>query len=388
MKLPNVLVAALASTISAKNKDKPNEVDDLAAEGLHRMQAYYSENPLPSPGECTLDNVAVRRDWSALSKQERRSYIQAVKCLARLPAKTPAAIASGARSRYDDLVVTHILQAFTIHGTANFLTWHRYYTWAFEQMLRNECGYKGYQPYYNWGHWADNPKASPFFDGSDTSMSGDGAYIANRTSVCFPSTEMCYIQLQPGSGGGCVTSGPFKDWKINLGPLAAVSLPPPRPNPQPNGLGYNPRCLSRDISLQSASETRDSVVAALIRNNTTITSFQTVLGGEFAQGKMGPHVGGHNTIGGDAGSDFINSPADPAFFAHHAMVDRVYWTWQNLDLEGRKEAIAGGTSGVGDPGEPGTLEDVITLGEWVGVGNVTIREAMSTVGGPFCYVYA
>jgi len=63
MKLSNVLLAALASTGSAKNKDKPNEVDTLAAEGLHEMQAYYSENPLPSPGKCTLDNVAVRRDW-------------------------------------------------------------------------------------------------------------------------------------------------------------------------------------------------------------------------------------------------------------------------------------------------------------------------------------
>jgi tyrosinase len=146
-----------------------------------------------------------------LNKSEKRNYIDSVKCLAKLPARTPAAIAAGAKSRYDDLVVSHIQQAFTIHGTANFLTWHRYYTWAFEQMLRKECGYKGYQPYYNWGWWADNPKASPFFDGSDTSMSGDGAYVAGRSSVCFPSSEMCYIQLQPGSGGGCVTSGPFKE---------------------------------------------------------------------------------------------------------------------------------------------------------------------------------
>jgi tyrosinase len=84
-----------------------------------------------------------------LSKSEKRNYIDAVKCLAKLPAKTPAAVAAGAKSRYDDLVVTHIQQAFTIHGTANFLTWHRYYTWAFEQMLRKECGYKGYQPYYS-----------------------------------------------------------------------------------------------------------------------------------------------------------------------------------------------------------------------------------------------
>jgi len=63
MKLFHVLLAALASTASAESKDKPNEVDSLAAESLHRMQAYYSENPIPSPGTCTLDNVAVRRDW-------------------------------------------------------------------------------------------------------------------------------------------------------------------------------------------------------------------------------------------------------------------------------------------------------------------------------------
>lgn len=158
-----------------------------------------------------FDLLRLIRIRSTLSKGERRSYIDAVKCLAKKPARTPAAIASGAKSRYDDLVVTHIQQAYTIHGTASFLTWHRYYTWAFEQMLRNECGYKGYQPYYNWGWWADDPKSSPFFDGSDTSMSGDGSYVKGRSSVCFPSTEMCYIQLQPGSGGGCVTSGPFKE---------------------------------------------------------------------------------------------------------------------------------------------------------------------------------
>lgn len=29
---------------------------------------------------------------------------------------------------------------------ANFLHWHRYYVWAYEVALRDECGYKGYQP--------------------------------------------------------------------------------------------------------------------------------------------------------------------------------------------------------------------------------------------------
>jgi tyrosinase len=61
MKLSNVLVAALASVASAK--DKPQEVNALAAQGLHALEAYYSKNALPSPKKCTLDNVAVRREW-------------------------------------------------------------------------------------------------------------------------------------------------------------------------------------------------------------------------------------------------------------------------------------------------------------------------------------
>jgi hypothetical protein len=29
---------------------------------------------------------------------------------------------------------------------ANFLSWHRYFVWTYETALREECGYKGYQP--------------------------------------------------------------------------------------------------------------------------------------------------------------------------------------------------------------------------------------------------
>jgi tyrosinase len=225
MKLFNVMIVVLAGIVGTDKK--PEEVNALAAQGLHNLKAYYSKNSLPSPKKCTLNNVAVLREWlvnahrsnlltltlnrSTLSKGERRNYIAAMNCLAKRPARTPTAIAAGAKSRYDDLVVTHIQQAYTIHGTASFLIWHRYYTWAFDQMLQNKCGCKGYQPHYNWGWWANDPKGSPFFDGSDTSMSGTSSYVKERKSVCFQSTEMCYIQLQPGSGGGCVTSGPFKE---------------------------------------------------------------------------------------------------------------------------------------------------------------------------------
>jgi len=101
------------------------------------------------------------------------------------------------------------------------------------------------------------------------------------------------------------------------------------------------------------------------------------------------HTGGHYTIGGDAGSDFYNSPADPAFYPHHGMIDRVWWTWQNLDLESRGRAVAGSAGAIGDTtATNATLGDKLVIGPYVGYPNVTIGEAISTIGGPFCYVYA
>ena len=95
----------------------------------------------------------------------------------------------------------------SIHGTGNFLSWHRYYTFAYETALRVECGFNGTQPYWDWGRWAASPETSPIFDGSDTSMSGQGEKVQHSSNGLKPA----------GEGGGCIKSGPFKDMKINLG---------------------------------------------------------------------------------------------------------------------------------------------------------------------------
>jgi tyrosinase len=62
---------------------------------------------------------------------------------------------------------------------------------------------------------------------------------------------------------------------------------------------------------------------------------------QFAGPFMGVHHGGHYTVGGDAGSDFLNSPPDPTFWFHHGVIDRVWWIWQNQDLETRGRAVVG-----------------------------------------------
>jgi tyrosinase len=110
--------------------------------------------------------------------------------------------------------------------------------------------------------------------------------------------------------------------------------------------------------------------------------------GDFPNGFLGVHTGGHFTVGGDPGGDLFVSPGDPYFFFHHAMIDRTYWNWQNLDLAKRQFALAGTiTLNNMPPSRNASLSDAIDLG-YVGVPVTTIGEASNTLGGPFCYIYA
>jgi tyrosinase len=292
----------------------------------------------------------------------------------------------GARSRYDDLVAVHMNQTLAIHGTANFLSWHRYFTWVYEQALRDECGYRGYQPYWNWGKWAHDPLSSPVFDGSETSMSGNGAFEEHNCTDALPTGLNC---IPPGSGGGCVDSGPFRNMTVNLGPVAPT-LAEPEVVPSESLYAYNPRCLKRDISSWVSRQwTTDQNSTDLIQDNNDIGSFQDTMQGDFPNGVFGVHTGGHFTIGGDPGGDLFTSPGDPAFFLHHAQIDRTWWIWQNQAPEQRTSAIAGTiTLNNSPPSRDGTLEDPIDLG--VNAAVVSISSVMSTTGltgGPLCYVY-
>ncbi|KAJ5136324.1 hypothetical protein N7448_004878 [Penicillium atrosanguineum] len=318
---------------------------------------------------------------------ERKAYIKSVRCLQKLPARTPATLAAGAKTRYDDFVATHINQTLEIHYTGTFLAWHRYFIYEFEQALRDECAYTGDFPYWDWSADVEGMERSAVFDGTDTSMSGNGVHIANEADIQLALGTYPIVDLPTGTGGGCVTSGPFKNYTVNLGPAALV-LPGGNATAVANPLNYNPRCLKRDLTSAILQRFNNyTAVANLILQSNDIWDFQMTMQGVPGSGSIGVHGGGHYSMGGDPGRDVYVSPADPAFWHHHGMIDRVWWIWQNLDPENRLNAISGTGTFLNEPASANTtLETFVDIG-FANGWPIKMKELVSTTAGPFCYVY-
>ena len=137
------------------------------------------------------------------------------------------------------------------------------------------------------------------------------------------------VPVAPGTGGGCVDKGPFKDHTLNLGPVALA-------NPASDGgLGYNPRCLVRDLHPEWSQLTRPSEIVRVFEKCDDLACF-----GNDAEGPGGFHTAGHFIIGGIA-MDPWASPQDPMFWLHHAMVDRMWSLWQGLKPEERVRQVYG-----------------------------------------------
>ncbi|KAI8623979.1 hypothetical protein F5Y19DRAFT_342209 [Xylariaceae sp. FL1651] len=377
------------------DNDLNQQISDLAHQALEQAKQSIGgpESAVSTRStSCNLKTLRVRREWGALSKCERTDYIKAVKCLQSRPANTPSSVAPGAKTRFDDFVATHINQTLAIHYTGNFLVWHRYFTWLYEEALREECGYLGTQPYWDWAKTAaTGMHASPIFDGSDTSMSGDGEPIANQSKVVLTGINLPPLYLDPGTGGGCVVSGPFKDLVVNLGP-AALAVPGGSQQANPNGpLAYNPRCLKRSLTDTINKEFANATaVLSLLVGTDNVYDFEMQMQGIPEDASIGVHGGGHYALGGDPGRDVFVSPGDPAFYLHHGMIDRTWWIWQNLKpserFSGPKALIGTNTFLNNPPSANTTYDDFVQYGFAAGPPR-QIKELMSTVAGPFCYVY-
>ncbi|RKK82354.1 hypothetical protein BFJ69_g3279 [Fusarium oxysporum] len=341
---------------------------------------------------CTPDNLLYRKEWGALTKEERLGYIGAVKKLMELPSRSPPDQVPGARSRYDDFIATHMQYATAIHHSVGcpqnssrwffklitwclqglFLTWHRYFTYLYELALRDEAGYKGAHPYWDWTQTWQDWRKSTVFDGSPYSMGSNGKAIPHGpvNDTALGSTRLLY----PGTGGGCIESGPFANLTIHLGPVALL------PAGKNNGFNYNPRCLIRDISPEWSKNAKPTDVVNVISAYSDFQSFDIGL-----EGLNGLHAAGHFGVGGMMADQYA-SPCDPAFFLHHGMIDRVWTLWQSQDAHNRTYQTGRTvTAHNNPPSANATLDTIMDFG--ILAPKQRLGDLVSTVDGPFCYQY-
>ncbi|KAL2149028.1 hypothetical protein VTH82DRAFT_1714 [Thermothelomyces myriococcoides] len=362
------------------------DVEAAASQRILELQAQYQQNILDTVSNrtsgCTAQNIQRRQEWSTLSLTDRAAFITAIHCLNALPARTPQSTAPGARTLYDDFIVAHILQTPFVHASGLFLPFHRHLLHLFADALRDRCGYSGPLPYWDWTTSYADPRTAAVFDGGPHSLGGNGAFVPGRNGTVISLPGGAPMVIPPATGGGCVTRGPFREgiFEIRLGPVAF------EPRGPDGGLGYNPRCLRRDLSPHFSVGTRPSAVVALL-DGCAAAGLGCLVGEMDAPGGVpgGVHASGHWQVGPDA-LDVFASPSDPVFWLHHAQVDRVWAIWQGLDPEERTYQVWGtGTAANDPPSDDVTLETEMDFGI---LGDVkTIGEVASTVDGEYCYIY-
>ncbi|EEP80004.1 predicted protein [Uncinocarpus reesii 1704] len=333
-----------------------------------------------------------------MSKKDRRSYIDAVYCLQKKPSLIDEKIVPGAKTLFDTFTTLHINQTHTIHNNFSFLMWHRFFTYVYEKVLREQCGFEGTHPYWEWGYDVDDPESSPILDGSDYSLGSNGVPLKdkNETWILWPPppfkpTKDLISEFPAGTGGGCVHTGPFSDMTVNFGPISQGSE-----RHLDRMFQYRPHCLKRDINPHIGQHyLAFNWTIWNIVESTDMMGFQARITGDRRQGhgdyklnKFGAHGAGHYFGGGPTGafSDLYASPQDPLFFPHHAQIDRMWAIWQWLDIENRKDALYGTLTYENlPPSRKGTLDDLVDLRPIIDP--VRIRDVVDVISGPFCYFY-
>jgi len=179
------------------------------------------------------------------------------------------------------------LPSYCEHGTLLFLPWHRAYLYFFERALidvlrrtrDNETGAVSL-PWWDW------TSAASHTDGLPPGYLAQGDGTANPLAAGPVTLNSSDLQLVRDNLPGAITDGP--------NPVTIRDPSPPDELP------------------------RASTVNRVLRS-VTFSGFSTLL--------EGIHNGVHGWVGG-AMSAVPIAAYDPIFWAHHAMIDRLWYLWQ------------------------------------------------------------
>ncbi|KAH7041529.1 monooxygenase [Microdochium trichocladiopsis] len=318
---------------------------------------------IPRQNGTTCTNPVVRKEWRELTDAEKAEYLRAAVCVRNLPKQKYSQI-EAVTTRMDDLVYTHFSLNLDIHFVANFLPWHRWFLHLHENLLRDECGFKGVQPYWDWSIEADSRTMpeSPIWDAA-TGFGGNGVKTGNPT---------------PGFQR-CVVDGPFANTNLTL----AMGWP------DMNTVGNRLHCFTREFN---SAEGHDPVTGEIIIGDMQVSAYSSAVMrtidnfdtyrrmSEMLEGL--PHAQIHSVIFGDMGP--ATSPNEPLFFLHHANVDRAWARWQ-----GRNATRLADYAGFIDRDETirASITDEMPVMELADTKPV-VQDYMDTMAGPLCYTYS
>lgn len=94
-----------------------------------------------------------------------------------------------------------------------------------------------------------------------------------------------------------MTSGPFANMTVNLGP-DGLSLLNGKSDNSSYAFGYNPRCLKRSLTDDANRRfANEASVRALLTGPTEILDFELTMQGYPGTDQLGVHGGGHFSLG-------------------------------------------------------------------------------------------
>lgn len=325
-----------------------------------------------------------------MSCRQRAKWISAIKCLAKLPhdnALTPQSTEDSgvamntSATYYDDVTYMHINLSRQLHWTGMFFPWHRWFLHSFETALQTKCGYKGASPYWDWTIDAPDFYNSPMFSDCNP-QSGLGGWGD-------PSTD---FTVTTGAFSG--SSGYISAYPVPHALRRNFTLQP--------WLGFTSNTYPQELQANSTF-TQEEVAKMVQGFRGDFKGFQT-----YVEALGGAHSMVHSIVGGDLGGKCpagsppgcihgpFWTPAEPLFWLHHAMLDKIWYDWQRR-YPCNEEAYFGGSVqpdlnndtefAMYPTGLPPNL-DLDSVMPAVGMfPEVTIADVMDTQGGYLCYKY-
>ncbi|KAF2121024.1 hypothetical protein BDV96DRAFT_641662 [Lophiotrema nucula] len=286
-----------------------------------------------------------RREWRTFDDQEKKNYIEAVQCLKDIPSKIGTNY-----SIFEDFPYAHAIgDGIKTHGTARFLPWHRYFLHIYEQVLQDQCGYRGGLPYWDWTlDWQHILKAPVWGAGSL-------AFGTNGTGDTFIDAGV----LQRN----CVVDGAFANTTLHY--LDNKQLQ---------------HCLSRGFNTGSLLHN----LTMWLRPKNIETLLLTPRYEQFNE-HMERYI--HLAIPAIVQGDFVTrtSPNDPLTFLHHAQLDRLWWLWQHLHPHGMSDYGGAAYRDAAPSASRDNLQSIIRMSGLAP--DIRVAEVMNTRTSVLCYSY-